>query len=46
MENVIEVNNLERDYIYKNGVFKKIQRVTRAIDDITFNVKEEKSLVY
>lgn len=39
MENVIEVNNLERDYIYKNGVFKKIQRVTRAIDDITFNVK-------
>ncbi|MBJ8107565.1 MULTISPECIES: ABC transporter ATP-binding protein [Bacillus cereus group] len=40
MHNVIEVNELVREYTSYTGIFKKKQQTLRAIDSISFSVKK------
>ncbi|MEX3625417.1 ABC transporter ATP-binding protein [Viridibacillus arvi] len=40
MENVVEVKNLIREYQSHKGIFKRENVTTRAVDDISFDIKK------
>jgi len=43
-ENLLEVNNLKKYFPVKAGIFKRTVDYVKAVDDISFTVKEGETL--